>query len=496
MNYISTRNKQVKTTAAGAISQGISVEGGLFVPDTFPVFTKEDFQKLCELDYIGRAKYVLKNFLNDFTDDEIDYCVKGAYTGSFDNEQPAPISLLGENANVLELWHGPTCAFKDLALQLLPYLLTTSAKKVSKGKKIVILVATSGDTGKAALEGFCDVENTEIMVFYPSDGVSPMQKLQMDSQKGENVHVCAIKGNFDDAQTGVKKIFTNNDVKAKLSENNMQFSSANSINWGRLAPQIVYYVSAYCDLLKREGDYLKDGFNIVVPTGNFGNILAAYYAKKMGVPVKKLICASNANNVLTDFINTGKYDRNRSFFTTISPSMDILISSNLERMLFELSGEDDTAVAAMQKDLSDSGTFTVSDEIKAKMNEVFWGGCCDDANTLKTIGDLFSEYGYLCDTHTAVAMNVYKQYVEKTGDDIPTVIASTASPYKFAASVLDAVSDKKGENEFDTVRVLSKETKTEIPAPIAALENATVRFNEICEKENMLNAVYSALNIE
>ncbi len=495
MNYISTRDKSQITTAAGAISQGISVEGGLFVPDTFPTFTKEDFEKLCDIDYIGRAKYVLKNFLNDFTDDEVDYCVRGAYTGSFDNEQPAPISLLGENANILELWHGPTCAFKDLALQLLPYLLTTSAKKVSKGKKIVILVATSGDTGKAALEGFCDVENTEIMVFYPSDGVSPMQKLQMDSQKGKNVHVCAIKGNFDDAQTGVKNIFTNNAVKQKLAENNMQFSSANSINWGRLAPQIVYYISAYCDLLKREGDYLKNGFNIVVPTGNFGNILAAYYAKKMGVPVKKLICASNSNNVLTDFINTGKYDRNRSFFTTISPSMDILISSNLERMLFELSGCDDKAVSDMQSSLSENGSFTVSDEIKAKMGELFWGGCCDDDATLKTIKDLFDEYGYLCDTHTAVAMNVYKQYKEATGDDIPTVIASTASPYKFASSVLSAVSDKKAENEFDTVKTLSQETKTEIPSPIAALETATVRFKEICQKDDMLNAVYSALNI-
>ncbi len=495
MNYISTRDKSVKTTAAGAISQGISVEGGLFVPDSFPAFTNEDFKKLCDMDYIDRAKYVLKGFLNDFSDDEIDYCVKGAYTGSFDNEQPAPISLLGENANILELWHGPTCAFKDLALQLLPYLLTTSAKKVSKGKKIVILVATSGDTGKAALQGFCDVPNTEIMVFYPSDGVSPMQKLQMDSQKGENVHVCAIRGNFDDAQTGVKKIFTNNDVKAKLLDNNMQFSSANSINWGRLAPQIVYYISAYCDLLKREGDYLKNGFNIVVPTGNFGNILAAYYAKKMGVPVKKLICASNANNVLTDFINTGKYDRNRSFYTTISPSMDILISSNLERMLFELSGCDDKAVASMQNSLSQNGTFTVGDEIKSKMTELFWGGCCDDNDTLETIKSLFNEYGYLCDTHTAVAMNVYKQYVEKTGDDIPTVIASTASPYKFANSVLSAVSDKKGQSEFDTVKVLSDVTKTEIPGPIAALETATVRFKEICEKDDMLNAVYSALNI-
>ena len=495
MNYISTRDKSVKVTAAEAISQGISVEGGLFVPDTFPVLTSEDFKNLCGLDYIGRAKYILGSFLNDFTETEVDYCVKGAYTGSFDNELPAPISLIGENANILELWHGPTCAFKDLALQLLPYLLTTSAKKVSGGKKIVILVATSGDTGKAALEGFCDVENTEIMVFYPSDGVSPMQKLQMDSQKGENVHVCAIKGNFDDAQTGVKKIFTDNAVKEKLAENNMQFSSANSINWGRLAPQIVYYISAYCDMLSRGEDYLKDGFNIVVPTGNFGNILAAYYAKKMGVPVNKLICASNANNVLTDFINTGKYDRNRSFFTTISPSMDILISSNLERMLFELSGNDDKAVAKMQNDLSSSGTFTVSDDIKSAMGELFFGGCCDDEATLKTIDELFKEYGYLCDTHTAVAMNVYKQYVEKTGDDRPTVIASTASPYKFANSVLSAVSDKKGESEFDTVRLLSDETKTAIPKPIEALENASVRFKELCEKEEMLQAVYNALGI-
>ncbi len=494
MNYISTRDKSIKVTAAQAISQGISVEGGLFVPDTFPALNEKDFSEIAKLDYIGRAKYILKNFLNDFTEEEVDYCVKGAYTGSFDNEQPAPISLVGKNANILELWHGPTCAFKDLALQLLPYLLTTSAKKVSNGKKIVILVATSGDTGKAALEGFCDVEDTEILVFYPSDGVSPMQKLQMDSQKGENVHVCAIKGNFDDAQTGVKKIFTDNSVKKVLEENNMQFSSANSINWGRLAPQIVYYISAYCDMLSR-GEDLKDGFNIVVPTGNFGNILAAYYAKKMGVPVNRLICASNANNVLTDFINTGKYDRNRSFFTTISPSMDILISSNLERMLFELSGNDDKAVAKMQNELSESGTFTVSEDIKAKMSELFFGGCCDDKATLETIKELFQEYGYLCDTHTAVAMNVYKQYVETTGDDRATVIASTASPYKFANSVLSAVSDKKSDSEFDTVRLLSEETKTEIPVPIKELENATVRFKEICEKEDMLESVYKALGI-
>ena len=495
MNYISTRDKSVEVTAAKAIAQGISEEGGLFVPDSFPVFSKSDFEKLCSLDYKGKAKFILKHFLNDFTDEETEYCVNGAYTGSFDNEQPAPISLVGKNANILELWHGPTCAFKDLALQLLPYLLTTSAKKVNDGKKTVILVATSGDTGKAALEGFKDVPDTEIAVFYPSEGVSPMQKLQMDSQLGDNVHVCAIKGNFDDAQSGVKKIFTDNTVKAKLAENNMLFSSANSINWGRLAPQIVYYVSAYCDLLERGETIPEGGFNIVVPTGNFGNILAAYYAKKMGVPVNKLICASNTNNVLTDFINTGKYDRNRSFFTTISPSMDILISSNLERMMFELYGNNDKEVAALQDSLSKNGTFTVNEDVKTKMSEIFWGGCCDDNATIETIGKYFREYGYLCDTHTAVALNVYEQYVANTGDDRPTVIASTASPYKFAKSVLSAVSENQGDNEFDTVKILSEETSTEIPAPIKALETAKVRFNDLCEKDSMLKFVYKSLNI-
>lgn len=495
MNYVSTRDKSVKVTAANAIARGISAEGGLFVPDTFPTFTAEDFDRLQKLDYIGRAKYVLKYFLNDFTDDEIDYCVRGAYTGSFDNDNPAPISVVGKNMNILELWHGPTCAFKDLALQLLPYLLTASAKKTAAGKKTVILVATSGDTGKAALEGFKDVPDTEIMVFYPSDGVSPMQKLQMDSQKGANVHVCAIKGNFDDAQTGVKKIFTDNAVKEKLAEHNMQFSSANSINWGRLAPQIVYYVSAYCDLLLR-GEDLKDGFNVVVPTGNFGNILAAYYAKKMGVPINKLICASNSNNVLTDFINTGVYDRNRKFFTTISPSMDILISSNLERMLFELSGCDDKAVAEIQAKLSSDGKFSVSEEVKAKMEELFWGGYLDDKQTLDTIGDMFKEYGYLCDTHTAVAVGVYKQYMEETKDERPAVIASTASPYKFADSVLSAVTDKRTDSEFSNVRLLSEVTSTDIPEPIKALENAEVRFKEISDKDKMLDAVYEALKIK
>ncbi len=495
MNYVSTRDKSIKVTAAKAIAQGISKEGGLFVPDSFPSFSKADFEKLSKLDYKAKAIFILKHFLNDFTDEEVEYCVNGAYTGSFDNEQPAPISVVGKNANILELWHGPTCAFKDLALQLLPYLLTTSAKKVNDGKKTVILVATSGDTGKAALEGFKDVPDTEIAVFYPSEGVSPMQKLQMDSQIGENVHVCAIKGNFDDAQTGVKTIFTDNSVKDKLAENNMLFSSANSINWGRLAPQIVYYVSAYCDLLARGEEIPEDGFNIVVPTGNFGNILAAYYAKKMGVPVNKLICASNSNKVLTDFINTGKYDRNRDFYTTISPSMDILISSNLERMLFELYGNNDTEISALQAELSKNGVFTVNDTVKQKMGEIFWSGCCDDAKTVATIGKYFGEYGYLCDTHTAVALNVYEQYISATGDDRVTVIASTASPYKFASSVLSAVSDKQGNSEFDTVKLLSEETATEIPTPIKALETAKVRFNDLCEKSDMLEYVYKILNI-
>lgn len=494
MEYISTRDKTVKVSAATAIANGISSDGGLFVPDDFPELNAKDFETLCKLSYIDRARYILKLFLNDFTDDEIKYCVKGAYSGSFDDDKPAPLKAIGDNINILELWHGPTCAFKDLALQLLPFLLTTSAKKVSSGKKTVILVATSGDTGKAALEGFKDVKDTEIIVFYPSEGVSPMQKLQMDSQMGENVHVCAIKGNFDDAQSAVKKIFTDSTVKEKLKNNNMEFSSANSINWGRLAPQIIYYISAYCDLLK-DGTDLSKGFNVTVPTGNFGNILAAFYAKKMGVPINKLICASNSNNVLTDFIKTGIYDRNRKFYTTISPSMDILISSNLERMLFYLCGNDDNYVASLQKQLSENGRFEIKSEVKEKLQELFYGGFCDDAETLNTIKDTFSNYNYLCDTHTAVAVNVYRKYLKETGDNRPVVIASTASPYKFAKSVLSAVSDKTSDSEFETVRLLSTVTDTVIPKPIAKLENAKVRFNTVVNKEDMYKAVFDSLGI-
>lgn len=495
MLYNSTRDNNQVVESAAAIAHGISKEGGLFVPQSVPALTAEDFKNLKALDYVGRAQYVFKYFLTDFTADELEYCAKGAYLGSFDNDVPAPIKALDDKVNILELWHGPTCAFKDLALQILPYLLTTSAKKVGGGKKTVILVATSGDTGKAALEGFKDVENTEIMVFYPNDGVSAMQQLQMNTQKGENVYVCAINGNFDDAQTGVKTIFTDNGIKDLLAENNMEFSSANSINWGRLAPQIIYYISAYCDLLDRGEDYLKDGFNVVVPTGNFGNILAAYYAKVMGVPINKLICASNSNNVLTDFLKTGTYDRNRSFYTTISPSMDILISSNLERMLYELTGHDDKQVAAWQDGLKADGKYTVSDEVLAKLKELFYGGFCNEDSTSATIKDTLETYGYLIDTHTAVAVSVYNGYRAETGDTRPVVIASTASPYKFANSVLEAIGETVPENEFDAVKLLSSKTNTEIPAPIAALETAAVRFNNVCDKEDMNKVVLDRLGI-
>ena len=495
MNYVSTRNNDVKVSSAYAIAHGISVEGGLYVPEGIPTLSKNDFLKLAELDYKSKAEFILKKYLTDFTDEEIKNCVNGAYTGSFDDEKPAAIAQLGEKINILELWHGPTCAFKDLALQLLPYLLTTSTKKVTDGKKTVILVATSGDTGKAALEGFKDVENTEIIVFYPSEGVSPMQKLQMDSQKGNNVHVCAIRGNFDDAQSGVKKIFTDNAIKETLAKNGMEFSSANSINWGRLVPQIIYYVSAYCDMLNK-GDDLSNGFNVVVPTGNFGNILAAYYAKEMGVPVNKLICASNANRVLTDFINTGVYDRNREFYTTMSPSMDILISSNLERMLYILSDGDDKYIANIQSQLATDGKFTVNSTVLSKLQNLFYGACCDDEGTLKTIKNTFDEYGYLCDTHTAVAVNAYEQYLASTGDNRPVVIASTASPYKFAKSVLSALTNDIPNSEFDTVDALSELSHTAVPAPLAELKNATVRFKDIYDKNDMYAAVCNCLEIK
>lgn len=498
MLYTSTRDKSIKVTAAQAIAQGISEEGGLFVPCELPKFTVEQISNMVSMSYIDRAKTVLKEFLTDFTEDEINYCVEGAYKeDKFSSNAVAPTVNINKNENILELWHGPTCAFKDMALQLLPYLMTVSAKKTAEGKTIVILVATSGDTGKAALEGFKDVDKTKILVFYPVDGVSPMQKLQMTTQEGNNVSVCAINGNFDDAQSAVKSIFTNNDIKNELAKKNMMFSSANSINWGRLVPQIVYYFSTYCDMISLGQIKAGDEINVVVPTGNFGNILAGYYAKLMGVPIKKLVCASNSNNVLTDFLKTGTYNKNRSFYTTTSPSMDILISSNLERLLYHMSEEDDKLVSSLMAELSTSGKYSVSKEMINKIQSVFDAGFTAEKDVNKTIKEHFDNYKYLCDTHTAVAVNVYEQYVSSTGDDIPTVIDSTASPYKFSKSVLTAVlGGKEPElDEFDIVDELNKVTGADVPKPLANLKNKTVRFNNVCNKEDMSKMVFSLLDL-
>ena len=426
MNYTSTRDNSVKASAAYAIATGISPDGGLYVPESIPALTPDELMAAAKENYRDRAVRVLGKYLTDFTEEELRECVNGAYTGKFGGEDVAPVVDIANNRFVLELWHGPTCAFKDMALQLLPHLLTRSVKKTCDGKEIVILVATSGDTGKAALEGFRDVPGTRIIVFYPVEGVSAIQKRQMVTQEGENVGVCAIKGNFDDAQTGVKRIFTDAEIAAELDKHNMAFSSANSINWGRLAPQIVYYISAYADLMNKGVIRMGDKVNVVVPTGNFGNILAAYYAKKMGLPIGKLVCASNANNVLTDFLRTGVYDRNRQFHTTISPSMDILISSNLERLIYDLSGCDSKRVKGWMDSLAATGRYEVDEDVKARISELFWAGCCDDASTQATIREVFESEGYLSDTHTAVALNVYEQYTKEFGADVPTIIASTA----------------------------------------------------------------------
>ncbi len=497
MLYTSTRDKSIKVESAAAIAHGISKEGGLFIPVEIPKISKDDINELVGMDYIGRAKKILSLYLTDFSEDEIDYCVNGAYAkGKFSDEKIAPLHTLGDKAEILELWKGPTCAFKDMALQLLPYLLTVAAKKSAPDKKIVILVATSGDTGKAALEGFKDVPGTKLLVFYPEDGVSPMQKLQMITQEGENVSVCAIEGNFDDAQNGVKAIFTDKEVAKKLDGMGMMFSSANSINWGRLVPQIVYYVSAYCDMLSKGKIKMGDEINVVVPTGNFGNILAAYYAKEMGVPIKKLICASNANDVLTEFLKTGVYNRVRDFYTTISPSMDILISSNLERLLFLLSSMDDVKVNAWMKELKESGKYRVDDEVLSKIKAVFEAGCCNDEKTKATIAEVFEEKKYLCDTHTAVAVAVYEDYIAQSGDSTPTVIASTANPFKFSASVLDAVRPgmTEGMNEFDMVLGLHVETGADCPPQLANLKDKTPRFTGCCKKEDMEKVVFDMLS--
>ncbi len=493
MEYTSTRSSKA-VTSAQAILQGIAEDGGLFVPSSIPALTGQELESLLEMDYVGRACLVLSKYLTDFSKEQIEACVKGAYLNRFDGNQPAPLREAG-GMELLELWHGPTCAFKDLALQLLPYLMTTSAQIAGDQDEIVILVATSGDTGKAALEGFKNVKGTKILVFYPQNGVSPMQKRQMTTQEGDNVGVCAIDGNFDDAQTGVKAIFGSREVAAQLRERGMAFSSANSINWGRLVPQIVYYVSAYCDMAKAGKIKMGDPINVVVPTGNFGNILAGYFAMRMGIPVNRFLCASNRNRVLTDFINTGVYDRNREFYTTASPSMDILISSNLERLLYLLSGEDTGRLNHWMEELKTAGRYEVDAETFEKLTAKFSGEACDDGEGAAALRQLFEKTGYLCDTHTAVAVGAYQKYLVKTGDDTPAVIVSTASPYKFAASVLEALGQTPAADDFAKIEQLAAVSGTAVPAPIAALKGKSVRFTKVCDKASMVEAVYSLLRM-
>ena len=494
MYYISTRDAALRCTASQAIVQGLSRDGGLFLPERIPALEQGALEKMKTMPYAERAVQVMKLYLEEFTEDELRTYAGSAYgPDKFDTPAVAPLKRLDGGTAVLELWHGPTCAFKDMALQMLPYLLTASLKKTGEDKTVCILVATSGDTGKAALEGFRDVEHTKILVFYPDGGVSDIQKLQMVSQEGQNVGVCAVRGNFDDAQSGVKRIFSDPILREDLEDKGYFLSSANSINWGRVLPQIVYYISAYCDLLESGKIALGDKIDFCVPTGNFGNILAGYYAKHMGLPVGTLVCASNANNVLTDFLSTGTYDRNRPFYQTASPSMDILISSNLERLLALMEGAGDS-VSGYMNELAARGKYTVRPETAQKIAAEIACGFCDDEGTKRTIAKLFSEKDYLLDTHTAVAWNVAESYCEKSGAKNPLVVVSTASPFKFCQSVLEAL----GETEFaagtDIIAQLAKKTGKTAPTPLAGLAGKAVRFTDVTGKDEMESKVTEFLH--
>ncbi len=495
MYYLSTRDKTLRFTPAQAIAQGLSREGGLFVPEQFPHLPEGALEQMKDMTYQQRAAYVMGLYLEGFSQEELAGFAQKAYgPDKFDTPAVAPIRKVDDTTYCLELWHGPTCAFKDMALQMLPHLLSASLVKNQEERTVCILVATSGDTGKGALEGFKDVPHTKIMVFYPKDGVSEIQELQMRTQEGENVGVCAVVGNFDDAQTGVKKLFSDEQLRKTLDERGYFFSSANSINWGRVLPQVVYYISSYADLLKTGAIQMGDPINICVPTGNFGNILAAYYAKRMGLPVNKLICASNSNNVLTDFLKTGVYDRNRPFYTTVSPSMDILISSNLERLLYALSGENDAQVADYMGQLNATGRYEVSEDIKAQIRDLFAAGFTTEGETEETIGKMWQEKGYLIDTHSAVAFHVLEQYRRETGDNTVSVVASTASPFKFGDAVLKAIGVQDVKSGVALLDQLSEASGIPAPAPLAALKTKTPRFDQCVEKENMEQAVLGFLN--
>ncbi|MBE6093269.1 MAG: threonine synthase [Selenomonas ruminantium] len=489
MKYSSTRGDSVQVTAAEAIIKGLAADSGLFVPDELPQISPSFIEELVPLSYEERAVKVLRLFLTDYTDEELKTCVENAYgKGKFDCAGRAPVTDLGA-MQVLELWHGPTSAFKDMALQLLPQLMSTALKKTGEQDNVLILVATSGDTGKAALEGFRDVEQISIMVFYPEGGVSRIQQLQMLTQEGKNVNVTAVRGNFDDAQSGVKVIFADQAFNEQLAEKGVKLSSANSINWGRLVPQIVYYFSAYADLRKAGRIKAGEEINFTVPTGNFGNILAGFYAKQMGLPVHKLICASNANNVLTDFLQTGRYDRNRAFYKTITPSMDILISSNLERLLYHVTG-DKAQVAGWMAELNTSGSYEVDVKTRGIIKETFWADWVDDAATKKCIQQVYMQHKYVLDTHTAVAYQVAENYRHATHDEHVMVVASTASPYKFNGSVLDALqAETAGLDEFALLDKLQELNENPIPAGLAALRTKTVLHKGVCDKDKMNEAV-------
>ncbi len=497
MLYVSTRGGGGAVGSAGAIKAGIAPDGGLFVPDSPVRVDAGLLEKMKGMDYCGRAAAIMGLYLTDFTTGEIMRCVLEAYNDrSFARPEIAPLMELSGGTYILELWHGPTSAFKDMALQVMPRLLPLAAAKKGENDETVILAATSGDTGKAALEGFRDVPGTRIIVFFPDQGVSQVQRLQMVTQEGGNVGVAAVRGNFDDAQRGVKAIFTDRAMKRRLEEKGFRLSSANSINWGRLAPQIVYYFSAYLDLLNRGALSMGDPVNFVVPTGNFGNILAGYYAREAGLPVNRLICAANENNVLTGFVGTGVYDRNRRFYKTISPSMDILVSSNLERLLFHLSGGDAGAVGIWMGELESSGRYDVGTDMLEKIRALFWSDYADDRETYGTIKEIFDRYGYLIDTHTAVGVNVCQKHREQTGDGTPAVILSTASPYKFSGSVVRALLGERaasGRHEFELLEMLSRISGTEIPGNLADLDKKPVLHGLVLEKEAMAAAVLDML---
>ncbi len=483
--YIGTRNKDIRLKASEAILKGICPDGGLFIPETMPIMDKS-IEELSKMDYCGLAYEVMKLFFTDFTEDELKYCINNAYDDKFDTKEIAPVAEK-DGVYFLELFHGRTIAFKDMALSILPYLMKVSAKKNDIQKEIVILTATSGDTGKAALEGFANVEGTRIIIFYPDGGVSPVQKQQMVTQKGENVCVAAITGNFDDAQTAVKSIFTDKKMKEELDAKGFMLSSANSINIGRLIPQVAYYWYAYCTLVRKGAIKIGDKINFTVPTGNFGNILAGYFAKKMGLPVNKFVCASNSNKVLYDFFKTGTYDKNREFILTVSPSMDILVSSNLERLVCMLTSQKQTA--ELMKELNEKGKYSMT----VKADDIV-GEYADEDDTLAAIRKMYINASYVIDTHTAVAYASYDKYVKESGDNTPTVIVSTASPYKFAKDVCTAIDEKyRNQDPFELMNVLEKISGVKIPAPVKDIEKREVLHNNLCERKKIKEFVLEQL---